>query len=234
MLYETTPLVLGFQKAAVVIDVLLVSASCSMFGRKVVWGLHRPFIPSRCLVLLSLFMSWTFNVCATVLIIFSYGDPVACDVAILYCAALYATNRIVIYLQYLVNIGLLIPFCAVEVLMLIYRVYAIDPASQQCHVIFDSGIWSFVCLTGCMGDSTIQACLLSWVTAYSREDEGSNGDRRGTTVGITPMLTGVATKTAKSKNQVGVETMVANKLQVSLSELPTYIADTGNDEGMKV
>ncbi|KAJ3157503.1 hypothetical protein HK101_001415 [Irineochytrium annulatum] len=314
MLYETTDLVLQFQKAALAVDVMMVSASCALFGRKIGWALHRPYIPSRVLVLISLFLSWIFNVCATLLIIYSYNDPVACDIAILYCAILYATNKIVIYLfliekahaisgqhsrwgstQYLFNMGLLIPFCAVEVLMLIYRIYTMDPNSQQCHVglhreaslplilydfcysqwlnmsffgplmdfgvavdgtgrhvsdkikrmcrrtlicsilsfassfanmltlvVFDSGIWSFVCLTGCMGDSTVQACLLTWVTAYSSEDHDGSKSESKRSLGRTTIhgksVGGSPTKSVG--NRSAIEMMCTSAVQLELPSLP--------------
>ncbi|KAJ3194628.1 hypothetical protein HK101_002272 [Irineochytrium annulatum] len=314
MLYETTDLVLQFQKAALAVDVMMVSASCALFGRKIAWALHRPYIPS---------------LCATLLIIYSYNDPVACDVAILYCAILYATNKIVIYLfliekahaisgqhsrwgstQYLFNIGLLIPFCAVEVLMLIYRIYTMDPASQQCHVglhreaslplilydfcysqwlnmsffgplmgfgvavdgtgrhvsdkikrmcrrtlicsilsfassfanmltlvAFDSGIWSFVCLTGCMGDSTVQACLLSWVTAYSSEDHDGSKSESKRSLGRTTIhgksVNGSPTKSVG--NRSAIEMMCTSAVQLELPSLPTIkTSKVENAEGSNV
>ncbi|KAJ3328775.1 hypothetical protein HDU76_009308 [Blyttiomyces sp. JEL0837] len=225
-------------------------------------------------------------VSAMLLIIFSLGDPAACHVSILYCAVLYAANKLIIYLfliekahiisgaptrlgnkMYWVNFLLLAPYGVIEILMLIYRIHILDPTTGQCHigikrpsslpliiydtvysiwlnsnflwpllrnnfksefqaipsinirrnsnvntsvyeekkrsmckrtyicsllslissflnililVIFDDGLWSFVCLSGCMLDITFNAGLLSWITSKAnddtRESKGDSGD----------------------------------------------------------
>ncbi|KAJ3328774.1 hypothetical protein HDU76_009307 [Blyttiomyces sp. JEL0837] len=277
---ETTTAVLDAQKFAITVDILLVSISCALFVRKINWGFRRPLIPSRCLVLMSLAASWVFNVSATLLIIFSLGDSAACQVAILYCAVLYAANKLIIYLfliekahiisgaptrlgnkMYWVNFLLLAPYGVIEILMLIYRIHILDPNTGQCHigikrpsslpliiydtvysvwlnlnflwplirndfesefhairvstsgkgastsgyqqkkrnmckrtyicsllslissflnililVIFDGGLWSFVCLSGCMIDITFNAGLLSWITSKANDDTRESKD----------------------------------------------------------
>ncbi|KAJ3157504.1 hypothetical protein HK101_001416 [Irineochytrium annulatum] len=270
MLLETTPLVLQFQKAALAADVMMVSASCAMLARKVGWALHKPYIPSPC---------------ATLLIFYSYDDPAACDTAILYCVVLYAAVKLVVYLRYLLNLGLLLPYGAVEALMFIYRIHNDSFYSQwlnlsfflplmgmgvniseggkgvserikrMCRrslvcsilsfvssftniltvVIFDSGYWTFVCLTGCMGDCTVQAILLSWVTAFSSEEAEStkcdsstaqpngkatmSGSRRASTaVGYT------GTKSVRDRSSI-VKSMIEASCEVDIEESPEDVPD---------
>ncbi|KAL0095073.1 hypothetical protein J3Q64DRAFT_1717177 [Phycomyces blakesleeanus] len=122
-------------------SVACITAVSLVFGRKVA-SIDGPILYIRTLLLTIYGITWAFDLIACMLMSTNNGNSISCVLGLFNCVFLYTAAKIVLYLYfiekiytmsipktsrlrsplYVISIGLLVPFVALMVLQIIYRV----------------------------------------------------------------------------------------------------------------
>ncbi|CDS12065.1 hypothetical protein LRAMOSA04260 [Lichtheimia ramosa] len=131
----------AYEIVAEVISVICVTIVSLLFGRKIA-SIERPLYYIRGLLLTLYSTMWTFDIITCMANSTNNGNYISCGVSIFNCIIVYTIVKIVLYLYfvekiyiisvpkasrlrtpiYLIHLGLLVPYLALFVLQIIYRI----------------------------------------------------------------------------------------------------------------